>query len=197
MNHLAHLWLAGPEPDVVIGAVLADFVRGAPDPAWSPALAAGVRLHRRIDAWTDQHPAVIRARAWFEPPFRRYAGILLDIWFDHLLAQDFERLTGEAPRVFMDRCYAVLKAGDASLPTAYHVFAARLARHDGLAIYAEREALDGVFQRLSGRLQRANPVGAALPVLEALERPLARAFDEFWPELAAFARRTREELGAR
>ena len=60
-----------------------DFWRGAPDPAWPAALAAGVRLHRRVDVHTDAHPAVRAARALFVPPLRRYAGIALDVWFDH------------------------------------------------------------------------------------------------------------------
>lgn len=110
MDHLAHVVLAGRNPLAVTGALLGDFWRGALDPAWPAALAAGVRLHRRIDTWTDGHPAVLEARAGFDPGFRRYAGIALDVWFDHLLANDFERRAGETLAVVEDRVRACWRA---------------------------------------------------------------------------------------
>jgi acyl carrier protein phosphodiesterase len=183
MNHLAHAWLAGDAPALRIGSLLGDFWRGAPDPGWPPGVAEGVRLHRRVDAFTDAHPAVVAARSRFEPPFRRYAGILLDVWFDHLLAGSFEARTGHPLRGFADSVYASLAGAPPQLPAAFRLFAARAAQFDVLAGYAERERLDVVFARLSERLSRANPIAHALPVLESLEQPLARAFDALWVDL--------------
>lgn len=183
MNHLAHAWLAGDAPALRIGSLLGDFWRGAPDPGWPPGVADGVRLHRRVDAITDAHPAVAAARALFEPPFRRYAGILLDVWFDHLLASSFEARTGRTLRAFADEVYATLAAAPADLPAPFRLFAARAVQFDLLVGYAERERLDGVFNRLSERLSRANPIAHALPVLESLEQPLARAFEALWGDL--------------
>ncbi|MCE3002422.1 MAG: ACP phosphodiesterase [Xanthomonadaceae bacterium] len=183
MNHLAHAWLAGDAPAWRIGSLLGDFWRGAPDPGWPPGVAEGVRLHRRVDAFTDAHPAMAAARALFDPPLRRYAGILLDVWFDHLLATAFEARTGRALRGFADEVYATLAAAPADLPAPFRLFAARAAQFDVLAGYAERERLDVVFARLSERLSRANPIAHALPVMEALEQPLGRAFDALWVDL--------------
>jgi acyl carrier protein phosphodiesterase len=195
VNHLAHVWLAGDDPAMTVGAIVADYSRGAPDPRWSRGVRDGVRLHRRIDAWTDTHALQAQARALFEAPFRRYAGIVLDVWFDHLLAVDFENLTGESLRAFCDRAYATLLAGDApELPAAHRVFITRLARYDGLYAYRERDHLDAVYTRIGERLARSNPLASALPVVEALERPLARMFAQFWPALAAFAAETRVAL---
>ena len=196
MNHLAHAWLAGPDPAHVVGSLLGDFWRGAPDPAWPRALADGVRLHRHIDTYTDSHGAVVGARALFEPPYRRYAGILLDVWFDHLLARDFERLAGVPLRAFADRTYATLAGLDPSLPAPFLLFVDRLAGNDGLVAYVERDNLWFVFERIAARLARENPVALSVPVLEALERPLERAFAALWPELERFAAAERERLQA-
>jgi acyl carrier protein phosphodiesterase len=184
MNHLAHAWLAGDDDGLLIGSLLGDFWRGRPDPAWHPMLAAGVRLHRRVDSFTDAHPAVVEARALFAAPFRRYAGILLDVWFDHLLAVDFADRCGMPLRDFADRVYTVLRGADAGLPPSFRLFAARAAQFDLLVAYADREQLDGVLARLSERLSRENPIAHALPVLESLHGPLARAFDALWLDLA-------------
>ena len=193
MNHLAHTVLAGPDPLLIAGGLLGDFWRGAPDPAWPRALAAGVLLHRRIDSLADAHPASLAARRRFEPPFRRYAGILLDVWFDHLLACSFERLCGTTLREHVERVYAILRSDEPHWPAPFRLFAARLVPRDGLARYLEREHVESVLERISARLQRENPVGLALPVLESLEGPLGRDFEALWPELAraAAAERTR------
>jgi acyl carrier protein phosphodiesterase len=183
MNHLAHAWLAGDHEALLIGSLLGDFWRGAPDPQWPAEIADGLRLHRHVDSFTDAHPAVVAARRLFDPPFRRYAGILLDVWFDHLLAADFERRCGRPLRDFADQVYAGLRGAEPGLPVSFHLFAARAAQYDLLVAYADREGLDPVFARLSEHLSRANPVAHALPVLESLEGPLARGFDALWRDL--------------
>ena len=194
MNHLAHTVLAGPDPLLVAGGLLGDFWRGAPDPAWPHALRAGVLLHRRIDSIADAHPLTQEARRRFEPPFRRYAGILLDVWFDHLLACSFERLCGTTLRAHVERVYAILRSDDPDWPAPFRLFAARLVPRDGLARYLERGHVESVLERISERLQRDNPVGLALPVLESLAGPLERDFEAFWPALAAAAEAERERL---
>ncbi len=195
MNHLAHARLAGPDPDVVVGSLLADFWRGAPDPAWRPGVIAGVRLHRHIDAITDAHPAVVSARALFEPGVRRWAGVALDVWFDHCLARDFEQMTGEPLRGFADHVYAVLGTARIVNVPAFELFVARLARHDGLAGYADRGQLDFVFERIAARTSRANPLASMPVLLDALDAPLSRAFEALWSDLVPIARAQRVRLG--
>lgn len=103
MNFLAHLWLADQARLPLAGAVLGDYLRG-PVPAKLPAaLALSVNLHRRLDAETDRHPRVVTARARFGPGTRRYAGILLDILYDHLLTQDWTRYSSEPLERFVER----------------------------------------------------------------------------------------------
>jgi acyl carrier protein phosphodiesterase len=195
MNHLAHVVLAGHNPLAVTGGLLGDFWRGALDPAWPAALAAGVRLHRRIDAWTDHHPAVVEARRLFDPGFRRYAGIALDVWFDHLLANDFERRAGEPLAALEDRVRASLARAPADLPMPFGVYVARVLAGEGLGAIARREVVDATLMRIGARLSRPNPLPHALPLLEAMGPPLDRAFARLWPELVAEAGRFRTEVG--
>jgi acyl carrier protein phosphodiesterase len=195
MNHLAHVVLAGRNPLAVTGALLGDFWRGALDPNWPAALAAGVRLHRHIDSWTDHHPAVLEARDCFDRGFRRYAGIALDVWFDHLLANDFARRAGEELAVVEDRVRASLARAPTDLPMPFRVHVARVLAGPGLGAIAEREVVDATLMRIGARLSRPNPLPHALPLLEALAPPLERAFARLWPGLVAEASRFRAEAG--
>jgi acyl carrier protein phosphodiesterase len=195
VNHLAHVVLAGRNPLAVTGALLGDFWRGGLDPAWPAALAAGVRLHRRIDTWTDHHPAVVEARGLFDSGLRRYSGIALDVWFDHLLANDFERRAGEPLAVVEDRLRASLIRAPTELPMPFRVYAARVLAGPGLGAIAQREAVDATLMRIGARLSRPNPLPHALPLLEAMAPPLERAFARLWPDLVTGAARFRAEAG--
>lgn len=188
MNHLAHALLAGDDPGLTLGGMLGDFVRGTPDPALPPAVIAGIRLHRAIDVYTDAHPQVLAAKARLQPPYRRYAGILLDMWFDHCLARDFSRWSDQPLPLFSERLRALLQCNEALLPPALQRFLAYMHAHDLPAGYAQTHLLDQALSGIGRRLQRDNPLHQALPVLLAQEVPLQRHFEAFFPELQAFSR---------
>ncbi len=103
MNFLAHLWLTDRAQLPLAGAILGDVLRGALPTEMPEPLARSVRLHRQVDARTDRHALVVTARASFAPGARRYAGIVLDLLFDHVLAQDWASYSAQALRDFADR----------------------------------------------------------------------------------------------
>lgn len=197
MNYLAHALLAAPGEDEMFGSLIADFhPRGAIDPALPRGVRDGLALHRAVDVYTDAHPEVRAARALFEPPLRRYAGIVLDIWFDHLLARGFEAHSPVGLRTFSHRVQTLLLAREAELPPGMDAFA-RYMRRNGLPeAYRDRATIEHVLQGMAGRVSRANPIAAALPELEARRQPLQAHFERFFPQLAGFARIELARLGA-
>lgn len=113
MNFLAHLWLADRSATSLAGSVLGDVVRGSDLAAYPPEIAAGVRLHRRVDAATDRHDVMRRERAAFAEGDRRYAGIVLDLAADHALARAWNDFHAEPLPDFARRCAdALAQAGD-------------------------------------------------------------------------------------
>ena len=190
MNHLAHALLAGDDEAMQLGGMLGDFVRGRPDPALFPApVIRGIRLHRAIDTWTDAHPEVLAAKASLPPPYRRYGGILLDMWFDHLLARDFSRWSVRPLAEYSLALRTLLRQRDAVLPPALRQFRGYMELNDLPAGYADRAVLGRALAGIGQRLRRTNPLDTALPVLGAREEELQRRFEVFFPELREFARR--------
>ena len=196
MNHLAHALLADAGGiEFALGSALGDFVRGRPDPTWPLARQAGLRFHRAIDAFTDAHPEVVAARSLFTPPMRRYAGIVLDVWFDHLLVLDWERYpTDESLARFSRRWLGMLDAHITELPMSLRAFVAWMHAHDLPAGYGEETTLDAVFHALALRLSRPSPVAEALPMLLARSGTLQRHFDAFFPDLVDYASDLRVRL---
>jgi acyl carrier protein phosphodiesterase len=187
MNHLAHTLLAGDDELLQLGGLMGDFVHGQPDPALPDGVVAGIRLHRAIDVYTDSHPVVTEARGLLPPPFRRYGGILLDMWFDHLLARDFPRWSEHALDAYSAGVRELLHRHELLLPPGLLRFRHYMEAHALPGGYARPEELGAAFDGISHRLSRANPVGEALPVLMGLERPLQATFETFFPQLKHFA----------
>lgn len=196
MNHLAHALLADAGGvEFALGSAQGDFIHGPPDPGWSEARQAGLRFHRAIDRFTDAHPEVVAARNAFEPPLRRYAGIVLDVWFDHLLVREWHRYCSEEslPQ-FSHHWLALLDARAAELPESLRAFLAWMHAHGLPEAYGEDATLDVVFHALARRLSRPSPMGDALPALRDRAEALQRHFDAFFPELVVHGRALRREL---
>jgi acyl carrier protein phosphodiesterase len=194
MNHLAHAFLAGPDDQVLLGGLLGDFWRGAPDPLWPAGIRAGVVLHRKIDVYTDSHADVAAARALFVSPLRRYAGILLDVYFDHVLAADWSRQGREPLAELSARVEVLLRDNRRWLPPQLNRFADYFHRAGLFASYAERNTIERVLAGIGMRLKHANPLATAGPALWQRDAELNAAFARFFPELVAFATLKREAL---
>lgn len=196
MNHLAHASLADAGgTDFALGSAMGDFVHGHPDPAWPAARRAGLRFHRAIDGFTDRHPEVAAARRLFRPPMRRYAGIMLDVWFDHLLVLGWHRFEGNEPLdEFSERWLALLDAHKAELPASLRAFTRWMHAHRLPVAYGDEATLDEVFRALARRLSRPSPLGEALPALREQSDTLQRHFDAFFPDLMAHAPLLRRKL---
>ncbi|MDN5863131.1 MAG: ACP phosphodiesterase, partial [Salinisphaera sp.] len=110
MNYLAHLYLAQRTGTSAAGALLGDFVRGRLAGGLPADVETGIRLHRRVDTYTDSHPEVVAARRSFDPPLRRYAGILIDLYFDHILACRWPQWHPDPLPEFAADCAAKLRA---------------------------------------------------------------------------------------
>jgi len=194
MNHLAHARLAGPEPIDIAANLMGDFVRGRLEGRFAPRVEAGLRLHRAVDSFTDAHPVHARSRARLDPPFRRYAGILVDIYYDHFLARHFSRYSELPLESFTARVYRALLRHRASLPRTMRQVAAHWRREDRFAGYADLAVIDRVMAGLATRLKRDNPLAGAGEPLRANYLGLEEDFLAFFPDLLDFARGQRGKL---
>lgn len=188
VNYLAHLYLAAPDPEAMLGALLGDFVFGSAGlAAYSPVEQREILVHRRIDRYTDDHPQVVQARSLFEPGLRRYAGIVLDVYFDHLLARDWAHHTDEPLEAFTARFYRHLLAQRSRLPARLQAIAPRIAAHDWLGSYRRRESVDLAVSRIATRLSRnGERLVACLHGLRRHEADIAAGFEAFFPQLQAY-----------
>lgn len=186
MNYLAHLHLGGQRPGQWLGSLYGDFVKGRLQGQFDPEIEAAIQLHRSIDVFTDRHPQVDVALSRFSVTRRRYAGIVLDVFFDHCLARDWALYADRSLADFTADVYRVLSA-EAQLPERLARIAPHMVAHDWLSSYQDFEVLEQVLRGISRRLTRPEELAGAMRELRGLYEPLSEDFRVFYPQLQAFA----------
>jgi len=161
MNFLAHALLAGGEAALVVGGVAGDWIKGSLPGALPFDLARGVALHRAMDSHAESSAPFKASRQRISAQRRRYSGVLVDIFFDHLLAKNWAALQPTPLTHFSAAVYRMISARVHELP-ASALFALQLmAREDWLANYARLEFIAEVLARMSGRARQPNPLAGA------------------------------------
>ncbi|HCP30949.1 MAG TPA: ACP phosphodiesterase [Pseudomonas sp.] len=186
MNYLAHLHLGGSAPQQLLGSLYGDFVKGSLEGRFPPQLEASIRLHRHIDSFTDAHPVVLASLARFARVRRRFAGIALDVFFDHCLARHWPEYGRQPLRQFTQAFYQVLLA-EPALPGRLAHIAPSMAQSDWLGSYADFATLEQVFAGIARRLSRPEGLVGVMDQLDRLCVPLLDDFREFYPLVQAFA----------
>src|SRR5215470_16904307 len=130
VNFLAHAYLARGTDRAILGGVMGDFVKGPLEGRYDAELTRALSLHRRIDSYTDAHDVVRRSRRRVSPDRRRFAGILVDMFYDHFLARLWEEYCDIPLEQFTAHVYAVLREHRALLPERLQQVAARMADSD-------------------------------------------------------------------
>jgi len=155
VNHLAHLFLAAPGAESLVGNLSGDFVKGSLGERFTPGIRAGIRQHRAIDAFTDSHPSAARFRAVLTPEHGHYSRVIADMFFDHFLASRFDELGGEPLEAFLDRTFATLDLHAATLPDRLRALYPRMRDEGWLLSYRDvagiRLALGNMSRRFSRR----------------------------------------------
>lgn len=88
MNYLAHAYLSFNHPDILVGNMISDFVKGKKKFDFPQDIQKGIMLHRMVDTFTDTHEATKEAKEVFRPHYRLYSGAFVDVIYDHFLAAD-------------------------------------------------------------------------------------------------------------
>lgn len=188
MNHLAHALVAHRTGGSIVGNLMGDFVKGRPQDRYEGEILRGILLHREIDAFTDRHDVFAKSRRRIPHPYRRFSGILIDLFYDHRLANRWSEFSEMALSDFTKLVHSQLRESFDILPPRMQRFVRYMLETDLLVSYRE---LDGVSRALSGiasRLTRDTVLARAHDALAAQAPELDRDFTEFFPQLMAHCR---------
>ena len=198
MNFLAHclipdLALKDTHPDLIAGGFFGDFIKGplsVNDALADPLpedLVNGIRLHRRIDAFSNQLPGIRASCARFPVALRRFAPIFVDLVADHLLARAWARYHPQPLTSFSAGAYATIAPHVPRLPESGQRFYRYMSAHDLLARYRDLDTLHQSLGSVARRLKREPLTDSINDAVDQQLPGLAADFDDYFPALVAHA----------
>ena len=190
MNWLAHLLLAEPTPEGTLGNLLGDLVKGEARKSLSLNLQRGLASHQAIDIYTDNHIIVERSKSRIDRQYRRFAGILIDVFYDYILANNWQDYSDIAIEQFTTTTYASWSGHLETLPTYARGVIQRLIAEDWLASYETLSGIENTLARISWRLNRRSKrtydLTPAIAELTDNYLALEQDFQQFFPQLQTF-----------
>lgn len=188
MNFLAHLYLSGQDPDMIVGNFIADMVKGQQINGYDPAVVQGIQLHRQIDGFTDAHPVFLQSKERLRKNYRLYAGVVVDMYYDHFLAKNWERFSALRLGDFVDSAYAILEDRRAILPGRARFVLPYMISHNWLVNYADLDSLKKNFGGMARRTPYESGMEHAVDDLRKHYAKFEAEFFLFFPELVGYVK---------
>jgi acyl carrier protein phosphodiesterase len=187
MNYLAHAWLSFNDPEILVGNMISDYVKGKKKFDYPPGIQQGIHLHRLIDTFTDEHPITKRAKEVFRPHYRLYSGAFVDVAYDHFLALDKDEFPENALFSFSQQVYAVLERHNIWMPPAFSLMFPHMKQHNWLYNYHTRLGTKKSFGGVVRRSAYLTEADTAADLFDRDYQLLADCYRHFWAELKPFA----------
>lgn len=186
MNFLAHLFLSCEQEELLVGNFLADLIKNRALETYSTGVQEGVLLHRKIDQFTDRHPMVSQGVHRLHPFHHKYAAVIVDVFYDYLLAKNWSLYTKENFITFTKRVYAILEKYKSVMPPKIQIRLSNMIDGDWLIGYSQYEGLAFTFDRMQFRLSKPEYLHGVIENLQAHESAFDEEFKAFFPEVIAF-----------
>lgn len=188
MNLLAHAYLSFNDPNILVGNMISDYVKGKNKFLYPPAIQKGIMLHRAIDTFTDTHEATTEAKQVFRPSYRLYAGACIDVVYDHFLANDSNEFANEqALKLFAANTYASLEQNNNYLPGKFAAMLPYMQLQDWLYHYRFRFGIEKSFGGLVRRSAYLTDSATAFDLFEKHYSHLSTCYKAFFPDVKKMA----------
>ena len=168
MNFLAHCFFAAANSQSVVGNLLGDFCKGVDQHTLSAEVRAGLHNHRLVDKYTDSHALIRQAKQYFSPARRRFAGVAVDVLFDHYLIVHWHRYSQRDYTAFKSQTYQLLQSGQSLMPQRMATVMRSVVNNDWFATYESLEGIGFALDRIAARIRFENKFSAVSKILNSI-----------------------------
>lgn len=179
MNYLGHLYFSDNDHTLMLANLFGDFVKGKDLSAFHPEIQNGITLHRSIDNYIDSHPEVLRLLKILYPHLPKVSGIAVDLYFDHLLAKNWEQHHHQKLTDYLDHFYASIDSNIMGYTDEFQRMVEQLVRVNWISYYPRIDGLDKALNGVSSKISFPNELKNGLAVFLAHEREIVSVFEIF------------------
>lgn len=194
MNFLAHIYLSGDDDFLKIGNFIADSVKGKKYLKYPPRIQDGIVLHRAIDYYTDTHPVFRKSQQRLFPIYSHYSGIIIDIFYDHFLAANWNDYSAVPLKEYSEDFYRLLKENSDLLPIRVLDFLPFMVNDNWLYSYRKLEGIQKVLKGMNRRTGKKSGMDNAVKELKLYYEDFEKEFKEFFTELESFSKEKLKEI---
>ncbi|MES2797587.1 MAG: ACP phosphodiesterase [Bacteroidota bacterium] len=187
MNYLAHFYLSNENENLILGNLIADSMNGRLDSPkfniFSAEIIKGIQLHREIDSFTDNHPIVRQSIHRLQSKYHKYSGVIIDMYYDHLLARNWNQFSNVPLELYSARVYTIFEENKEIIPFKMNRLVHSMTSRDWLSNYRFEENLNWAFLGLSKRAKFDSKMEFALTDLMEDYGKYLEEFLIFFPEI--------------
>ncbi|MEP7255846.1 MAG: ACP phosphodiesterase [Ferruginibacter sp.] len=195
MNYLAHAYLSFKQPEILVGNMISDYIKGKKQFDYPLSIQKGIKLHRDIDQFTDIHAATQQLKSFFRPQYRLYSGPFADVVYDHFLANDKTAFNSEIElKQFSDTTYQILETKTGFFPEPFQKMFPYMKEYDWLYNYRYKWAIEKSFDGLVRRAAYLTESKIAFEIFNEHYNAMQTCYTEFFPSLKKYAAHQLSEL---
>ncbi|MBF0693674.1 MAG: DUF479 domain-containing protein [Flavobacterium sp.] len=188
MNFLAHIYLSGDDPMVKIGNFMADGIRGRDFEMYPKGIQKGIFLHRAIDTFTDVHPLFRQGTKRLHEKYHHYAGVIVDVFYDHFLAANWARYSDVTLMDFSQEFYKILEDHDELLSDKTRHMLPIMKRENWLFSYATPSGIESILKQMDYRTKHRSKMGEAKTELLHFYDEFQEEFTDFFEEIQSMSK---------
>ena len=187
MNFLAHIYLSGDNDLIKIGNFMADGIRGKHFESYPLEIQKGIILHRAIDTFTDAHPIFRQSTKKLHEKYHHYAGVIVDVFYDHFLAKNWNTYSNEKLDDFVARFYQSLHDNHINLSERTKGMMPYMIEHNWLVSYQTVEGINRILTQMDQRTKNESKMRFATNELSEFYPEFEEEFTNFFQELILFS----------
>lgn len=185
MNFLAHLYLTKDQAEeVILGNFIADAVKGKKAfENHSEAVQLGMNIHRSIDYIADKQPLFQKGCKRLYSNYSKFAGIIMDIFYDHILALNWEQYATISLDEFAQQQYQIIKRHEQLLPSKTAYWFEYMLQENILVSYASEDKIEEVLKGMDRRTKYISGMSTAINELRQYKAEYELEFPPFFENL--------------
>ena len=187
MNFLAHIYLSGDNDLIKIGNFMADGIHGKNFDIFPKDIQKGIILHRAIDTFTDAHPIFRQSTKRLHPNYHHYSGIIVDIFYDHFLAKNWNIYSDEKLNSFTQHFYQSLTDNYDVLTLKTQKLLPTLMAQNWLLTYQTIEGIEFILEKMDQRMKRDSIMRFSITELRIYYDEFENEFTTFFQELMDYS----------